>query len=499
MPSLENISEDQKRKIFDKVLRQNFPVYAQYALKYLPKSGLLTPFKLNKAQQHVHDCIEKQLAETGRVRTIIVKGRQQGISTYVEGRFMWKMTLNQSVRAFTVANKSNNTEGLFKMAKLFYDKLPTDYKPALGTCNGYEMNFPGLLSGIRISSAGSDEVGRGLTITHLHGSEIASWTDGDEIISSLFQAVPPLPGTEIILESTAKGPTGLFDDLVKNALDGSNGYQVIFVPWFWEPIYRSPVPQGFELTAAERDYMTAYELDLEQIVWRRETIAGFKHGLTKFRQEYPATREEAFAAGVEGALWSHEMLNEITEEEYSRRESIFGLEDTVVAFDPAGSSANEKSDESGFCVASRLGDGNAYILEDASGHYPEQKLMPSLASLYYRHDADRIIIETNGVGDWIPTMVRNEDPGIVVRKVRATKGKRLRAEPVAHAYTQNRVFHVRSKNKHLTDLEAEMCSWKQGDKSPNRVDAMVYAVLDLLKLDEPKGKNYAPIMSSFLD
>src|SRR5690606_21182839 len=112
-----------------------------------------------------HEQLEKQLAEKGRVRALIVKGRQQGMSTYAAGRLVWKATMNEAVRAFTVASEGKNTSNLFQMSKRFYNYLPEPVKPTLGASNGYEVTFPGLESGIRVSSAGSDEVGRGLTIT----------------------------------------------------------------------------------------------------------------------------------------------------------------------------------------------------------------------------------------------------------------------------------------------------------------------------------------------
>lgn len=475
-------------------LRTNFDYYAPRALKVLPKGTSVVPFVMNKSQQFVHDHLEDQMARKGRIRALVVKGRQQGMSTYAEGRLIWKVTMNQAIRAFVVASESKNTSNLFQMSKRYYNYLPDALKPALGACNGYEMQFPGLESGIRIASAGSEEVGRGLTITHLHGSEVAYWDNGAAIIASLFQAVPDLPNTEIILESTAAGPVGIFHKLVSDARAGINEYEVIFCPWFWEDAYRLAVPEGFELSQEELDYMNRFDLDTEQMVWRRNKIATSEEGLVTFQREYPATIDEAFEASIEGALWTRDMINAISDADFAKVQAEYELEETVIAFDPAGSSANEKNDESGFIAACRMSNGNVYVLEDASGHYPDQKMIPSLADLYHKHDADRIIIETNGVGDWVPTMVNKEDPSIVVRKVRAIKGKRLRAEPVAQQYSQKKVFHVRARNRNFEKLEAEMCTWKQGGKSPNRVDALVYAITDLMCLGE--RKKFTPIMWS---
>lgn len=468
-------------------LRTDFEYYAPRALKIIPKSGQISPFVMNQSQRYVHEKLEEQLDKKGRVRALIVKGRQQGLSTYAEGRFTWKMTMNQGIRAFTVASESKNTKNLFEMSKTFYNFLPQAIKPALGACNGYEMVFPKLQSSIRAATAGGDEVGRGLTISHLHGSEVAYWDNGSSIIASLFQAVPDLPNTEIILESTAAGPVGIFHKLCRDALDGINEYEVIFCPWFWEDGYRLPVDDTFVLTQEEVDYMTTYDLDINQMAWRRNKIATSADGLNTFRQEYPATVEEAFSASVEDALWTRDMIRSISEREFARISEEFDEVETVVAYDPAGASAKETNDESGIVVATLMSNDIVYIREDASGHYNPQQILPAITNLYWDYDADRLTIEVNGVGDWLPTVFKNNDQNIVIHQVRAKKGKRLRAMPVANAYSDKRVVHVRSKNKSLEKLEAEMCSWNQSSgKSPNRIDALVYAVVDLLNLLDEK-------------
>lgn len=468
-------------------LRTDFEYYAPRALKIVPKSGSVCPFVMNQSQQFVHEKLEAQLAAKGRVRALIVKGRQQGLSTYSEGRFIWKTTMNQAIRAFVVASESKNTKNLFEMSKTFYNQLPPAIRPALGACNGYEMVFPKLMSSIRAATAGGEEVGRGLTISHLHGSEVAYWDNGSSIIASLFQAVPDLPNTEIILESTARGPVGIFHKLVRDALDGINEYEVIFCPWFWEDGYRLPVDGTFKLTQEELDYMNAYDLDVEQMAWRRNKVATSADGLNTFRQEYPATVEEAFSASVEDALWTRDMIRSISEREFERISDEFDEVETVLAYDPAGAAAKVTNDESGIVVARLMSNDTVYVLEDASGHYTPQQIIPAITNLYYGYDADRLTIEVNGVGDWVPVLFDREDYRIVIHQVRAKKGKRLRAMPVAQMYETKRVVHVRAKNKSLEKLEAEMCSWNQSSgKSPNRIDALVYAVTDLLDLNKEK-------------
>lgn len=489
--------EREKAKIVYNLIT-DFTYYAPRALKVVDKEGLIRPFVLNKAQHYIHERLEEQLREKGKVRAIIVKGRQQGVSTYTEGRFIWKSTTQRGVRAFIMTHVAAATTNLFTMSKRFFTHLPDICKPEVLKNNSTEMEFHKLDSGFKVSTAGSIGVGRGSTFSHVHGSEVAYWSGEGEHLVGLMQAVPDANGTEIILESTAAGPQGVFYKLAMDALTGRNEYEVVFVPWFWQEEYRIEVDEDFFMTAEEIDYMTKWDLDVEQIAWRRMKINSFIRGIADFRREYPATIDEAFMAESKNALWTREMIRSISATEFNQIQEEYDEIATVIAFDPAGRTAGVNNDESGIVVARLLSDDTVYVLEDASGKYAPNEAAPTAISLYHSYSADRITIETNGVGAWAPDTIEMIDRSVVTFGVHARKGKRLRAEPIAHAYKQKRVVHVRGKNKSLENLENEMCTWNPygNDKSPNRLDALVYAVTDLLDIDESAKK--APIMSSFL-
>ncbi len=96
-------------------LRDDFPYYAEKCLKIRPKKGGLLSFKLNRVQQHLHEAVERQLAETGRIRALILKARQPGCSTYVEGRFYWRVTHRPCVRAFILTHQQDATDNRLAM------------------------------------------------------------------------------------------------------------------------------------------------------------------------------------------------------------------------------------------------------------------------------------------------------------------------------------------------------------------------------------------------
>lgn len=270
---------------------RDFSAFSSECLWIKPKMGDLIPFKLNKAQEYLHKCLEAQLSKTGMVRALILKGRQQGCSTYVEGRFYWKTSKKRGVRSFILTHEQDATDNLFDIANRYHEHDPS--APRTKAANAKELDFADLDSGYRVATAGTRAVGRSQTIQHFHGSEVAFWPNANDHAAGVLQAVPDATGTEIILESTANGVGGLFHGMWQEAEAGLSQYQAIFIPWFWEDGYRKPKPADFVLTHEESAYKDAYGLDDEQIVWRRQKIIELRSDVL-FKQEYPATAAEAF-------------------------------------------------------------------------------------------------------------------------------------------------------------------------------------------------------------
>lgn len=154
-----------------------------------------------------------------------------------------------------------------------------------------------------------------------------------------------------------------------------------------------------------------------------------------------------------------------------------GLQRIVVAIDPAVT-ANETSDETGIIVAGKSNDGQAYILADHTTKSSPMQWAQRAVDAYRTYNADAIVVEVNNGGDMIPTLIGQIDSSVYVKQVRATRGKQLRAEPVAAWYEQGRVHHTQM----FDDLETQMTTWTPDDpKSPDRLDALVWALTDLLE------------------
>jgi hypothetical protein len=280
-------------------LRDEFPYYAPKCLKIKNKAKQIVPLRLNRAQEYVHQRLEEQMKATGKVRALVLKARQQGFSTYIGGRFYWKTSLNPGTNTYILTHEQTATDNLFAMVGRYHDHSPL--KPQTGKANAKELYFPKLDGGYAVGTAGTKAVGRSKTIFLLHGSECAFWPNASDHFAGIVQAVPDLPGTEVILESTANGIGGEFHERWQQAEAGIGDYIAIFVPWFWSDEYRRPVPENFTLhydrgadgEPSEAEYMEMHGLDLSQMAWRRAKVAELKDEKL-FMQEYPATAAEAF-------------------------------------------------------------------------------------------------------------------------------------------------------------------------------------------------------------
>lgn len=293
-----------------KRLKEDFPFRLKSTLKIKDKEGKLVPFELNDVQLYINKILDEQKAETGRVRAIILKGRKQGCSTLAAGRFFDRMMREDGIESFILAHRQDTVETLYDIAARFHETYP-DYqvkdgdnyiicKQPIVQQNANRFTFKNG-SGYTVGTAGKGEIGRGFTIQQLHLSEAAFYENGEKISSSIMEAVPDAEGTEIIVESTANGIGGLFHSLVMKARQGKGSYKLIFIPWFWQKEYRKKTPEDFKITEEERKYKETYNLDDEQIFWRRLKIEDSDDGVIQFRREYPATIEEAFdTSGADG-------------------------------------------------------------------------------------------------------------------------------------------------------------------------------------------------------
>lgn len=326
------ISKTEKDKLAK--LKFNLPFFARNCLKITTKDARIVPFVLNRSQQYFHNICEDEIQKRGRLRVLVVKGRQSGISTYVAARFYHKTSMRRAIKTFILSHESQTTAKLFHIVKLYNEKNP--FAPSVKRSNSNELLFEELNSQYYVGTAGSGDVGRGGTVQLFHGSEVAMWKNTDDIETGLMESIPDMDGTEIILESTAKGLGNFFHRMVVDALKGVNGYRVAFLPWFWMDEYEEDA-EDFEPDEAETEYAKTYlqEYDIERqnrkLAWRRQKIARYG-GEWKFKQEYPSNVTEAFQTSSNALINSELIMRARTRESFIANQAPL-----IIGVDPARS------------------------------------------------------------------------------------------------------------------------------------------------------------------
>lgn len=281
--------------------RSDLLALARDCLKIRDKAGEVEPLVLNDAQQELHTQLERQLADKGWVRTLVLKGRQQGISTYTAARFYGKTTLKKGRNTYILAHEQTASDTLFGIVDRFQRNNPI--APHVGVSNIKELVFDKLDSSYAVATAGTKAGGRSKAISLFHGSEVAFWTNAADHFAASIQGVPLAPGTEVILESTSAGAGGEFYERYLDAEAGKGDYIAVFLPWWLSREYaREPEP-GFMLSddpdeegeMSEQEYAATFKLSLAQMAWRRAKIIELRSP-ELFRREYPATPSEAWTA-----------------------------------------------------------------------------------------------------------------------------------------------------------------------------------------------------------
>ena len=212
----------------------------------------------------------------------------------------------------------------------------------------------------------------------------------------------------------------------------------------------------------------------------REQVLASYEGTRLGRQELMGELLE----DIEGALWTNKMLEDALFED-----ELPNMQRVVVAIDPSGGDG-AGNDEQGIVVAGKGIDGYLYILADRSCKLSPQGWASRAVAAYHEYKADKIVAEKNFGGDMVEAVVKQVDRNIPFKMVTASRGKVQRAEPIAALYEQSKVRHV----KGLEQLEAQMTGWTPQDgTSPDRLDALVWALTELALGKQPVGS--APAIS----
>lgn len=373
-------------------LANDFEAFAKTSLYIRTKHGSIERFEFNKAQKYIHTKLEDQKRRTGKVRALILKGRQQGCSTYVGARGYHKAIFGQGQRIFILAHRDDATNNLFAMVKRYLDNTPEGAKPNTKQNSAKSLSFEDVDSSYGVGTSGGGTVGRSDTVQFLHGSEVGFWENTDEISSGIMQTVSDAEDTEIILESTANGMGNMFHKMCMKALRGESEYELIFIPWYWQDEYRAKVPDDYRPTAEEKELQQQYGLDDAQIMWRRNKIATLAGGEWQFKQEYPNNPQEAFQVSGEDSFIQPEVVMR------ARKSKVQYDGDLLIGVDPAG----DGDDRTAICFREGRNCSKIYTLKvNSELENTTMQVAGHVAELIEQHNPLKVFIDCIGVGQGV--------------------------------------------------------------------------------------------------
>lgn len=454
-------------------LRSNRAQFAAECLDIRTKDGRFEKLVFNRAQLEVDRLLDQQREEKGWVRALILKGRQQGISTYIAARFYHSTSLNRGRNTYILTHEQPATDTLFGMVDRYHKNNPL--APNVGTSNAKELEFDRLDSSYAVATAGQKAGGRSKALFHFHGSEVAFWANAGDHFSASVQGVPLVKDTEVILESTSAGAGGEFYERCQDAEQGVGDYQLIFLPWWYSSEYARDVEPGFILSKeeldgeiSEQEYQDIYKLSGRQMAWRRGKIQELRDPLL-FRREYPATVHDAWTAppGHEPYIGSLLVLR-------ARKRSMgptYGP--LILGVDPASGGGDR------FAIAARRGNKVEWVKYRNKLNHEEA--VAWVAAMIDEHKPARVNIDAGNIGANIVTSLKNKSPAYanIVRGVNfgGTSEWRLARPKVPGPYNRRAEMYKRflewlelPEGVSLPDesaLQSDICAPKQVPRIDN--------------------------------
>ncbi len=376
----------------------DFKCFAPEFLYIRTKSGDKQRFMFNRAQQYLHQRLQAQKDATGKVRAVILKGRQMGCSSYIQGRFFHQVITGRGRKAFILTHDKEATKNLFGMAQRFYENLQTGLAPAPDTANAKELYFREFDSGYAVGTAGNRSVGRSQTIQLMHSSEVGFWDYAEEHSKGILQAVSGEQGTEIILESTANGIGNYFHSRWLNATDPDSEYQAIFIPWYWQDEYTAD-DKNFHLTDEEQHLKDMYAkngLTNAHLAWRRikinEFSRDFEAGRESFMVEYPFSAQESFKNPIDNVFILSKYVEKARIADVEPKGNLFIGVDVAI------------TDRDRTAIIRRKGR-HAYNLEYVS-NYNTMETVGKLKRIITKENPHKVFIDCIGVGAGVVDRLR---------------------------------------------------------------------------------------------
>ncbi len=284
--------------------------YALYSENYLTigdMDGDTVPFVWNRPQWKLARAVQWQEERGLPIRIIVLKSRKVGVSTWVQGFNFWRTQLRENRDALTLAHVAESSLKLFEIQRMFYDGFAKlDESHPLWVKKKHLtrrlITFSNR-SSTQVATVGKG-AGRGFTAFYVHASEFAFWEDAKRTALAIKNAVPKRPDTAVFVESTPNGWGNDFHRMWSAAKKGQSDYLPVFIGWYDDPRCRmAPWFDADDLDETEQELVRLYQVGLDQLAWRRNTIQNECDGdLDTFLQEYPSDDQSCFLASGRAAF-----------------------------------------------------------------------------------------------------------------------------------------------------------------------------------------------------
>ena len=316
-PDQEPTQEFQRAPLTAQLIRQREKIICEYDpiniikmgyLRIKSKDQKLVNLEMNEVQKQIVDKIQAQRKKLKPVRLVVLKGRQFGISTLMEAIIYCFTTQRPNINSLIMSDDDDGSNYLFEMTKLYYEMLQIERPtlvPVQKKSNEKKLEFQNKRSQILIDTAKNVDAGRKYTFHMAHLSEAARFRNFEQSLLSLMQSVPDKPETYVFIETTANGENDFAKfwwKVKKEYEQGITDWVPIFLSWKDHSEYQRKFTTESErenfirtMTSEEKLIQEQHQLTLEQMNWRRSTLINkCNSDLSKFRQEYPLTDDEAF-------------------------------------------------------------------------------------------------------------------------------------------------------------------------------------------------------------
>lgn len=326
------------------LFRRDFQTFAEKCLKIQTKGMELIPFRFNRVQRVLWRMLLDDLKAGRPIRWMILKGRQMGLSTFIEAFIYWMISLRPNRNAIVAAHSDKSAKELFRKEQLFFREMPREFRPMAKINNRGHLYFanpddkddsPGLESQVIVEVSENVDMGRSFAIHIIHASEFAFWKDPKAVMVSIRNAMPKIPGTALFIETTGNG-----DNYFKELWDDEErDFRRVFICWVAEEAYRKEINPGDyfdpydlnheiygneveESEAIRRELQTWYADEAKdstwieheimcRLAWRRECIVDeCEKDLALFKREYPTVPLDAFL-GTSKSVFDVYKLSEI--------------------------------------------------------------------------------------------------------------------------------------------------------------------------------------------